>query len=55
MSQIKYPGKCMVCGAPAEVCCPLTFCPKCVKTAAADEVRRRHRETVKRIIKERSR
>jgi len=54
MSQEKqFMGKCMVCGEPAPMCCPLTFCDKCKKSKEADEVRKRHIDFIKRLVKER--
>ena len=47
-------GKCLVCGKPAILCCPLTFCDECKLTPAADEVRKRHRQFFEEIIAKRN-
>lgn len=53
MAEKRFMGKCMVCGKPAPMCCPLTFCDECKLTPAADEVRKRHREFIKKIVAQR--
>lgn len=45
--------KCMVCGAEAHPCAPLTFCEKCRNTKEAEAIRQRHREWFAEIVKER--
>ena len=44
-----FPHPCMVCGKPAEMCCPLTFCYHCKDSPKADEIRKHHSEWVRKV------